>query len=310
MSRPSEIRIVEVGPRDGLQNEAVAASVAERIALIEALAAAGLRTIEVGSFVSPERVPQMARTDEVLKALDLAGVRLPVLVPNRHGLAAAMAAGASEIAIFASASESFSRRNLNRGIAESLAAYREVAEEARRAGLAVRGYVSCVLGCPYEGTVAVRSVVEVASALAEMGAFEISLGDTIGVGTPDRASAMVQAVAGSVGRERIALHFHDTYGQALANVLACLEVGVSVVDSAVAGLGGCPFAPGASGNLATEDLVYMLDGLGVATGVDIAAVAQAGQAIASAIGTVSRSRAGAALIGTRRGEEGRCSTQA
>lgn len=310
MSRSREIRIVEVGPRDGLQNERNVASIAARIALIDGLAEAGLATIEAGSFVSPARVPQMAGTDEVLRGLDLQGVRLPVLVPNRRGLAAAKGAGAEDIAVFAAASDTFSRRNLGKGIADSLAEYGDVVAEARRSGMAVRGYVSCALGCPYEGTVPVAKVVAVAEALAAMGCEEVALGDTIGVGTPDRARVMTDAVAQAIGTRLVAVHFHDTYGQALANVLACLDIGIGTVDSAVSGLGGCPFAAGASGNLATEDLVFMLEGLGVDTGVDLEAVAAAGRSICAAIGASPRSRTAIALSARARTQEGSCSTQA
>ncbi|MEW9304475.1 hydroxymethylglutaryl-CoA lyase [Labrys neptuniae] len=297
MSRAERVEIFEVGPRDGLQNESRVLPVETRIALIRDLATAGLRTVEAGSFVSPRNLPQMAQTADVLAGLSsLAGqVDLPVLVPNARGFADALAAKARHIAVFAAASESFSRRNINRSIEESLDEYRPIVTEARAKGLTVRGYVSCVLGCPYEGRVAVSAVVSVATALAAMGCEEISLGDTIGVGTPDAARAMTAAVAREIGIERVAVHFHDTYGQALANVLACLELGVTVVDSSVAGLGGCPYAPGASGNLATEDLVYMLDGLGVETGVDLDRVAAAGRAVCTALGSAPRSRAGQAL---------------
>ncbi len=297
MSRAAAIRIVEVGPRDGLQNEAAILSPKARIEMIEALATAGLKTIEAGSFVSPARVPQMADTDLVLAGLaSRSDLHLPVLVPNAKGLAAAKAAGARDIAIFAAASETFSRKNINRGIDESLAEYRSVAADALAAGVRVRGYVSCVLGCPYEGRIAVASVVRVASALAAMGCHEVSLGDTIGIGTPDRARAMTGAVAAEIGISRVAVHFHDTYGQALANVLTCLDLGVTALDASVAGLGGCPYAPGASGNLASEDLVYMLEGLGVATGVDLERLAAAGAMACAALGTGNRSRAALALI--------------
>ncbi|MFC2248692.1 hydroxymethylglutaryl-CoA lyase [Labrys portucalensis] len=297
MSRAESVEVFEVGPRDGLQNESRVLPVETRIALIRDLATAGLRTVEAGSFVSPKNLPQMAQTADVLAGLSsLAGqVDLPVLVPNARGFADALAAKARHIAVFAAASESFSLRNINRSIEESLDEYRPIVTEARTEGLKVRGYVSCVLGCPYEGRVAVSAVVSVATALAAMGCEEISLGDTIGVGTPDAARAMTAAVAREIGIERVAVHFHDTYGQALANVLACLELGVTVVDSSVAGLGGCPYAPGASGNLATEDLVYMLDGLGVETGVDLERVAAAGRAVCAALGSAPRSRAGQAL---------------
>ncbi|MGQ0486470.1 MAG: hydroxymethylglutaryl-CoA lyase [Hyphomicrobiales bacterium] len=307
MTREPAIRIVEVGPRDGLQNEAAILSPKARIEMIEALASAGLTTIEAGSFVSAAKVPQMAGTDQVLARLaSRRDLRLPVLVPNAKGLAAAKAAGARHIAIFAAASETFSRRNINRGIDESLAEYRAVAAEALAAGIGVRGYVSCVLGCPYEGKIAIASVVRVATALAAMGCDQVSLGDTIGVGTPDQARAMTQAVASEIGISLVALHFHDTYGQALANVFACLDLGVTALDASVAGLGGCPYAPGASGNLATEDLVYMLEGLGIATGVDLDRLAAAGAMVCAALGTRPRSRTALALAARKGAKEVPC----
>ena len=293
---PGHVRIVEMGPRDGLQNEARPVSVATRIALVEALADAGLRSIETGSFVSPKWVPQMAGTAEVLAGLTpRPGVDYPVLVPNLKGLEAALAAGTREIAVFGAASESFSRANINCSIAESLERFAPVAEQALTAGLRVRGYVSCVLGCPYEGAVSPEAVARVAAALAGMGCYEVSLGDTIGTGTPLAARRMVEVVAEHVPLERLALHFHDTYGQALANILACLELGVSVVDSAVAGLGGCPYAKGASGNVATEDVVYMLDGMGIGTGVDLPRLAAAGRMICAALEREPASRVARAL---------------
>lgn len=288
---PERVRIVEVGPRDGLQNEAAPVPVEARVAFIEALADAGLQTIEAGSFVSPKWVPQMAGTAEVLTRLrPRSGVSYPVLVPNMTGLDAALACGAKEIAVFGAASESFSRRNINCSIVESLARFRPVCGAALAAGMRVRGYVSCVLGCPYEGDVAPAVVAEIASELMALGCYEISLGDTIGVGTPLKARAMLEAVAQHVPMQCLAVHFHDTYGQALANILACLQLGVSVVDSAAAGLGGCPYAAGASGNVATEDLVYMLDGMGVLTGVGLGQVVAAGRLISSALGRQPTSR--------------------
>ncbi len=285
MSLPDRVRIVEVGPRDGLQNEAGIVPVETKIALIEALAEAGLTEIEAGSFVSPKWVPQMADTAAVLAGLTHRPcVRYPVLVPNLQGLDAALKARVEDIAVFAAASESFSRRNINCSIAESLERFRPVVDQALARGLRVRGYVSCVLGCPYEGPIAPAAVAEVAAALAGMGCGEISLGDTIGVGTPLAARKMVEAVAERIGIDRLAVHFHDTWGQALANILACLELGVSVVDSAVAGLGGCPYAKGATGNVATEDVVYMLDGMGIETGIDLPPLAAAGRMISAALG--------------------------
>jgi isopropylmalate/homocitrate/citramalate synthase len=284
MAFPSEVRIVEVGPRDGLQNEAQIVPAAVKAELIDRLAAAGARTIEAGSFVSPKWVPQMADTAEVLSLIHRRpGVGYPVLVPNMKGLEAAIASGVEEVAVFAAASEAFSQRNINCSIAESLERFQPVMEEAARRGLKVRGYVSCVLGCPYQGEVPLADVAMVSRRLKEMGCYEISLGDTIGVGTPLKAVRMVEAVMEDVPTEQIALHFHDTYGQALANIYACLGLGVSVIDAAVGGLGGCPYAKGATGNVATEDLVYMLDGMGIATGIDLAALIDTARFIAGAI---------------------------
>ena len=288
---PSRVRIVEVGPRDGLQNEAAIVSVDAKVALIEALADAGLRSIEAGSFVSPRWVPQMATTADVLaRLLPRPGVVYPVLVPNLQGLAAAIASGATEIAVFAAASESFSKRNINCSIAESLERLAAVAEAALAHGIRVRGYLSCVLGCPFEGEVSLSTVADVARALTGMGCYEVSLGDTIGVGTPAKARHMVERVARDVPAGRLALHFHDTCGQALANILACLATGVAVIDSAVAGLGGCPYAPGATGNVATEEVVYMLDGMAIETGVDLGRLCAAGNAISAELGKPSGSR--------------------
>ena len=296
MARPGEVRIVEVGPRDGLQNEAKTVSARTKIELIDRLAAAGLRSVEAGAFVSPKWVPQMADSDKVLAGIGRRpGVTYPVLVPNMKGYARACAAGAEEIAVFAAASETFSQRNVNCSVAESLERFQPVATAAANDGVAMRGYVSCVLGCPYEGEVAVAAVVDVARRLVEMGCAEVSLGDTIGVGTPGKARAVVEAVAAEVGIGRVAVHFHDTYGQALANILACLEAGVATVDSAVAGLGGCPYAPGAAGNVATEDVLYMLAGLGVRTGVDLQRVSDAGRLICQALGRPPASKVAQAL---------------
>lgn len=296
MARPDRVEIVDVGPRDGLQAEPGMVSTADKIALIDRLSDAGLPAVEAGAFVSPKWVPQMADAADVLAGIRRRpGTRYPVLVPNARGLEGAMAAGVEEIAIFGAASERFSQKNINCSINESLERFRPVAAEALAAGMKVRGYISCVLGCPYEGDVAIESVVRVAGALDAMGCYEVSLGDTIGVGTPGRARAMVEAVAGVVPVERLALHFHDTYGQALANILACLETGVATLDTAVAGLGGCPYAPGASGNVATEDVVYMLDGMGIETGVDMAKLVEAGQFICGVLGRVPTSKAAQAI---------------
>jgi hydroxymethylglutaryl-CoA lyase len=291
MTYPARVRVVEVGPRDGLQNEAAVVPVVVKVALIEALADAGLTSIEAGSFVSPKWVPQMATTAEVLAGLRRRpGVSYPVLVPNLKGLGQALACGVQEIAVFGAASESFSQKNINCSIAESLDRFAPVVDRALAAGLRVRGYVSCVLGCPYEGEVAPEAVMRVAAALHAMRCYEISLGDTIGTGTPIKARQLVEAVAREVPPDRLALHFHDTYGQALANILACLDVGISVVDSAVAGLGGCPYAHGATGNVATEDVVYMLDGMGIETGLDLDRLCAAGRMISSELGRPTASR--------------------
>jgi isopropylmalate/homocitrate/citramalate synthase len=292
---PPSVRIVEVGPRDGLQNERTPVSVGARVQLIKALAHAGLRTIEAGSFVSPKWVPQMAQTDAVLARLQRDDVSYPVLVPNLKGFESALAAGAREIAVFASASETFSQRNINCSIDESLVRLREVIEAASREQIKVRGYVSCVLGCPYEGTLGHESVTRVASELFEIGCYEISLGDTIGVGTPTQAKHVIEEVAQRIPIQHLAVHFHDTYGQALANVLASLELGIAVVDSSVAGLGGCPYAAGATGNLATEDLVYMLNGMSIDTGVDLDKLAAAGWAISDTLGRAPQSKVSVAL---------------
>ncbi len=296
MNLPAKVKIVEVGPRDGLQNEPTPVPVEVKVELIERLADAGLTVIEAGSFVSPKWVPQMADTDRVLAALKpRPGVSYPVLTPNMKGLEAALAAGAREVAVFGAASESFSRKNINCSIAESLDRFAPVVAAARAAGVAVRGYVSCALGCPYEGEIAPAAVAEVAGRLYEMGCYEISLGDTIGVGTPLKAQRMIEAVAARVPIERLAAHFHDTYGQALANLFAVLQLGVAVIDSSVAGLGGCPYARGASGNVATEDVVYMLDGLGIDCGVDLQRLAAAGRYICAQLGRAPASKVAQAL---------------
>jgi hydroxymethylglutaryl-CoA lyase len=296
MTLPTRVRVVEVGPRDGLQNEAKPVPLAVKVELIDRLSATGLRTIEAGAFVSPKWVPQMAESAEVLARItQRPGVSYPVLVPNMKGLEAALAAGAQEIAVFGAASESFSQRNINCSIAESLERFSHVADAALSAGLKVRGYVSCTLGCPYEGEIAPEAVAHVAEALIGMGCYEVSLGDTIGVGTPGKARRMVEAVAEKVDLQHLAAHFHDTYGQALANLLAVLDLGVAVVDSSVSGLGGCPYAPGASGNVASEDVVYMLHGLGIETGIDLDKLVEAGAFISAALGRQPGSKAARAL---------------
>lgn len=291
MTLPPRVQIVEVGPRDGLQNEAVLVSVEARARLIELLGQAGLSRIEAGSFVSARAVPQMAKTADVMAQVrPLDHLRLPALVPNLQGLETALAAGAKEIAVFAAASETFSQKNINCSIAESLDRYRAVVGKARRHDVAARGYVSCVLGCPYEGDVPVGRVTDIAQALYELGCGEISLGDTIGVGTPLRARHLFETVATRVPLDKLAAHLHDTYGQALANIFACLEAGVSIIDSSVAGLGGCPYAPGAAGNVATEDVVYMLNGMGVECGVDLDRLLEAGAFICGQLGRAPASR--------------------
>jgi isopropylmalate/homocitrate/citramalate synthase len=293
---PARVRVVEVGPRDGLQNEAAPVPLETKVAFIDLLSETGLPVIEAGAFVSPKWVPQMADSAEVLKRIrQKTGVSYPVLVPNVKGLEAALAAGAQEIAVFGAASESFSQRNINCSIDESLERFARVSDMAQSAGLKVRGYVSCVLGCPYEGEIAPEAVARVAETLVGMGCYEVSLGDTIGIGTPAKAQRMIEAVAAEVDIRHLAAHFHDTYGQALANLLAVLQMGVATVDASVSGLGGCPYAPGASGNVATEDVVYMLHGLGIATGVNLDKLVAAGAFISQALGRPPGSKAATAL---------------
>ena len=296
MGFPAEVRIVEVGPRDGLQNEQVDIGTANKIALIDRLSDTGLRSIEATAFVSPRWVPQMADAAAVLAGIARQpGIAYPVLVPNEQGYERARASGATEVAVFTAASEAFNLRNTNATIAQSLDRFRPVLERANADGVRVRGYVSTVLGCPYQGEVPLADVVRVAAELHAMGCYEVSLGDTIGVGTPVKARAMLKAVAAEVPMPALAIHFHDTYGQALANVLACLEEGVAVVDSAVSGAGGCPYAKGASGNVASEDVVYMLHGLGIRTGVDLPALAEVGRWLAGLLGRDTGSKVGKAL---------------
>jgi hydroxymethylglutaryl-CoA lyase len=296
MSYPKSVRIVDVGPRDGLQNEQAIVPLEAKVALIEGLMAAGVRSIEAGSFVSLKWLPQMADSAQVLQRVKrMPGVNLSVLVPNLQGLEAALSCDIQEVAVFAAASESFSRRNINCSIAASLERFRPVADAALAKGLRVRGYISCVLGCPYEGAVSAAAVMHVANQLIQMGCYEISLGDTIGVGTALQAQKLIRAITEVAPIERIAVHFHDTWGQALANILACIDLGVAVIDSSVGGLGGCPYAPGASGNVATEDVVYLLEGMGIDTGIDLRALAQVGDAISACLGRKSASKVAAAL---------------
>jgi hydroxymethylglutaryl-CoA lyase len=293
---PEQVRIVEVGPRDGLQNEKMALPTKVKLELIERLADAGLPAVEATAFVSPKWIPQMADHTEVLEGIRRKpGVSYPVLTPNLKGFQAAHAAGATEVAIFGAASEAFSRKNINCSIAESLERFRPVAQAAKAARVRLRGYLSCVLGCPYEGEVPPQKVADVAGALYDMGCYEVSLGDTIGVGTPGKTQRMIEAVAKRVPIERLAGHYHDTYGQALANIYASMELGVATFDSSVAGLGGCPYAKGASGNVATEDVVYMLHGLGIRTGVDLDKLVETGQWISSVLGREPLSKAGKAI---------------
>jgi hydroxymethylglutaryl-CoA lyase len=292
-----DIRLVEVGPRDGLQNESSAVSTATKIELIERLVASGNRSVEATSFVSPKWVPQMADAAAVYAGIrQRAGVAFPVLVPNLQGYERARAVGVSEIAMFAAASEAFSQRNINASIEESLQRFAPVFERARADDVRVRGYVSTVLGCPYQGEVPIADVVRVARRLHQLGCYEISLGDTIGVGTAGRARQMLMAVASEVPMSALAVHFHDTYGQALANTLACVELGVRVVDASVAGLGGCPYARGASGNVASEDVVYLLHGLGLRTGIDLTALVATGHWISEQLQRSNGSKVGRALL--------------
>ena len=286
-----KIQIVEVGPRDGLQNEKIWVETETKIALIEKLADAGLTKIEAASFVSPKWVPQMKDAFEVLSGIERRpGVTYPVLTPNLKGFERALEAGVTEVAVFGSASEAFSQKNINCSISESIKRFRPVLEAAQKNSVRVRGYISCVLGCPYQGEVPLEKVVNLAENMLEMGCYEISLGDTIGIGTPLQAKKMVETVAEKVPVSNLALHFHDTRGQALANIYACLELGVSVIDASVSGLGGCPYAQGASGNVATEDVVYMLHGIGIKTGVDLETLIEPGRFISDVFGRLPQSR--------------------
>ncbi|MDI5985463.1 hydroxymethylglutaryl-CoA lyase [Halomonas sp. M4R5S39] len=296
MAFPQHIRLVEVGPRDGLQNEPDPIATSTKLELIDRLGAAGIRYIEAASFVSPKWVPQMADHREVMQNLARRdGVVYAALTPNLKGLEAALECGVEEVAVFGAASEAFSQKNINCSVAESLERFAPVLERAKQANVRVRGYVSCVLGCPYEGEIAPAKVAEVSKALYEMGCYEVSLGDTIGTGTPLAAKRMLEAVARDIPMGKLAAHFHDTYGQALANLYAVLEEGIAVVDSSVAGLGGCPYAKGASGNVASEDVVYLLNGLGIETGIDLEALAATGTWITQTIKRPNRSKVGVAL---------------
>ncbi|PAU78862.1 hydroxymethylglutaryl-CoA lyase [Halomonas salipaludis] len=296
MPFPKQVRLVEVSPRDGLQNEPSPIATATKLELIDRLAAAGITYIEAASFVSPKWVPQMADHREVMTGLTRRpGVTYTALTPNLKGLEAALECGVEEVAVFGAASEAFSQKNINCSVAESLARFEPVLERAKQAKVRVRGYVSCVLGCPYEGEIAPAKVADVSKALYEMGCYEVSLGDTIGVGTPLAAKRMVETVSRDIPMGKLAAHFHDTYGQALANLYAVLEEGISVIDSSVAGLGGCPYAKGASGNVASEDVVYLLNGLGIETGIDLNKLADTGTWITQAIGRPNRSKVSVAL---------------
>ena len=301
MDLPNKVRIVEVGPRDGLQNEKQEVPTAVKLELIERLADAGLPAVEATAFVSPKWIPQMADHTEVLERIRRKpGVDYPVLTPNLKGFEAARAAGATEVAIFGAASEAFSKKNINCSIAESLERFRPVTDAARNANVKVRGYISCVVGCPYEGEIEPDKVADVAEALFHMGCYEISLGDTIGVGTPAKMQRMIKACAARVPIEQLAAHYHDTYGQALANIYASLELGVATFDSSIAGLGGCPYAAGASGNVATEDVVYMLTGLGIETGVDLDRIVGIGEWICGVLGKEPATKAGRAIAAKKK----------
>jgi len=300
VSLPAVVRIVDVGPRDGLQNEKTAIATDVKVGLVDRLTDAGVPSIEAASFVSPKWVPQMADGAEVMARIRRKpGVHYPVLVPNMKGFEAALAAKVEEVAVFASASESFSRKNINTSIAESLARFEPVMRAAREHGIRVRGYVSCTLGCPYEGEIAPEAAAAVTKTLHDMGCYEVSVADTIGVGTPGKTRAMIEACAAHVPITRLAGHYHDTYGQALANVYASLEMGMAAFDSSVAGLGGCPYAKGATGNVATEDVVYMLHGLGIETGIDLDRLIDAGEYICAALGRATNSRVARALLAKR-----------
>ncbi len=299
MSTRGFINIVEVGPRDGIQNERRIIPLEVKLSLIHRLQRTGLQVIETTGFVHPLWVPQLADAERIMQQIrPMPNIRYPVLVPNMTGMERALAAGANEIAVFTAASEEFNRKNINCSIDESIERFKPVIEKARSLDIPVRGYISCVLGCPFEGDIPVANVVRVAEQLLDLGCYEIALGDTIGVGTPNKAREMVRHVSDSVGIERLAAHFHNTYGQALANILACLELGVKTIDASVSGLGGCPYAPGATGNVATEDVVYMLHGMGIDTGIDLEALVDTGRFISDALGRPNASSVGRALQST------------
>lgn len=296
MNYPPSLKIVEVGPRDGLQNEKTSLDTETRVELITQLTNAGLSYIEAGSFVSPKWVPQMADSDKVFEQLPMdAATTYAALTPNMQGLERAMQCGVKEVAVFAATSQSFSQKNINCSIAESIERFKPVAREALSAGLAVRGYISCVVGCPYEGEVDIESVAQVAQQLLAMGCYEVSLGDTIGVGTPASIETLLNRLLKDITADKLAIHAHDTYGQALANIIIALQLGISTVDSSVAGLGGCPYAQGASGNVATEDLIYMLNGLGINHGVDLPKLIAAGHFISQKLNRANGSKVGIAL---------------
>ena len=293
---PSSVKIVEVGPRDGLQNEQQTIPLAAKLQLIEELACAGIKYIETGSFVSPKWVPQMADSLELFQQLTKqTDVIYSALTPNMQGLQAALVAKVDEVAIFAAASESFSMRNINCTIAESLLRFEPVIKHATAQGLKVRGYVSCILGCPYEGEISPEKVVQVAQQMLAMGCYEVSLGDTVGVGTPLKTAHLLNTLLQHIPVSKLAVHFHDTYGQALANILIALQHGISVIDSSVAGLGGCPYAKGAAGNVATEDVIYMLNGMGINTGIKLPDLVKAGEHIMRQLGRTSQSKVAQAM---------------
>jgi hydroxymethylglutaryl-CoA lyase len=297
MNLPKHVRLVEVGPRDGLQNEKQPISVADKVRLVDELSAAGLGYIEVGSFVSPKWVPQMAGSAEVFAQIrQLPKVTYAALAPNLKGFEAAVQAGVKEVAVFAAASEAFSQKNINCSIAESLARFAPVMDAAKQQGVRVRGYVSCVLGCPYDGAVPAEQVASVARELFAMGCYEVSLGDTIGAGTAGETRRLFDVVGRDIARDKLAGHFHDTYGQALANIYASLLEGIGVFDSSVAGLGGCPYAKGATGNVATEDVLYLLEGLGINTGIDMDKLIAAGQRICRVLDKPNGSRVARARL--------------